>query len=463
MTSFQLFKGLTAVDSELLAGVEAVELSAGKPVKRMPAKKIWLIAAAIALALLLVGCAVVYTMRLFGSPAEMISGLYGKFDSEAPTEVTDPGKMGGSFTVPGYEKTPVEETVAQELEKWVSPVGKCISTDGFKLTVDAYVYDITTQCGLMTMLLEHDAPIPEEELLLSHDGEIGGLHGYYLNFNQYGRCYLIPEKTTPTLLAFTFCFRADMTEGTNLLVSFPDPVESRQLEAQQARDAAIPVIRERLKKELTPEQAAEKVRELGFPGGYTGEYDDYYYLAAAEYDAAQDNQPSPRARELQTLEVRLKQELTPEEAERKLRSLWGDELVEETFADQMENVPIFAYSILAERAYEQAHMDEMLCVSLPDSGSLPYRTFGQGAVYVNSLCVRIDHSTVPDNHIQFLIFHMTDGTDFVVSDSLTENTRFKREIEHEDQLYMFNSAINMDKIQSVELGDQLNRIVLDAD
>lgn len=65
MTSFQLFKGLTAVDSELLVGVEAVELSAGKPVKRMPAKKIWLIAAAIALALLLVGCAVAYVNGWF--------------------------------------------------------------------------------------------------------------------------------------------------------------------------------------------------------------------------------------------------------------------------------------------------------------------------------------------------------------------------------------------------------------
>ena len=221
---------------------------------------------------------------------------------------------------------------------------------GFKLTVDAYVYDSTTQCGFMTMLLEHDKPIPDEYLLLNNDGEIGGLSGLYLNFNQYGRCYLIPEKTTPALLAFTFYFRADMTAGTNLLVSFPEPVASRQLEAEQAREAAIPVIRERLKKELTPEQAAEKVRELGFPGGYTGEYDDYYYLAASEYDTAQDDQPSPMTQELQALEAQLKQELTPDEAEQKLRSLWGDELVEETFADQMENVPIFAYSILAERA-----------------------------------------------------------------------------------------------------------------
>ena len=235
------------------------------------------------------------------------------------------------------------------------------------------------------------------------------------------------------------------------------------MEAEQAREAAIPVIRERLKKELTPEQAAEKVRELGFPGGYTGEYDDYYYLAASEYDAALDNQPSPRARELQALEEQLKRELTPEEAEQKLRSLWGDELVEETFADQMENVPIFAYSILAERAYEQNHMDEMLCVSLPDSGSLPCKTFGQGAVYVNSLCIRISNSAVPSDDLQALVFHMTDGTDFVAADPLTDNTLFRRVIEHGDLLYMLNSAINIDKIQSVELTCRRSGTVLDAD
>ena len=167
--------------------------------------------------------------------------------------------------------------------------------------------------------------------------------------------------------------------------------------------------------------------------------------------------------ELQALEAQLKQELTPEEAEQKLRSLWGDELVEETFADQMENVSIFAYSILAERAYEQNHMDEMLCVSLPDSGSLPCKTFGQGAVYVNSLCVQISHSTVPDDDLRSLVFHMTDGTDFVVADSLTDNTLFRRVIEHGDLLYMLNSAVNIDKIQSVEIICRRSDAVLDAD
>ena len=133
--------------------------------KPLSTRKIWLIAALIVLTMLLVGCAVAYTMIIFGSPAEMISALYGEntgFASAPPTEVNDPGKPDSAWTVPGYEKQPVEETVAQELEKRVSPVGKSITADGYKLTVDAYIYDSTTQSGFITLLLEHDKPISEE-------------------------------------------------------------------------------------------------------------------------------------------------------------------------------------------------------------------------------------------------------------------------------------------------------------
>lgn len=61
MTSMQLFQGFSGVDAELLANVEQPPVR-----KRAPAgKRIWLIAAIIALALLLVGCAVAYASGWF--------------------------------------------------------------------------------------------------------------------------------------------------------------------------------------------------------------------------------------------------------------------------------------------------------------------------------------------------------------------------------------------------------------
>lgn len=435
--------------------------------KRLSTKKKWLIAAVIALTLLLVGCAVAYAMIIFGSPAEMISVLYGEktgFDSAPPMEVNDPWKPDSAWTVPGYEKQPVKETVAQELEKWVSPVGKSITADGYKLTVDAYIYDSNTQCGLITMLLQHENPIPDEELFLQGNGQLGG---YVVDINQYGYAYLIPEKTTPTQLAFTYYFRADMRTGTNLLVSFPDFEEQARLDDyEQNRTEEVAAIRQRLKEELTAQEAAEKMRELGYGGGYTGDYDDYYYLAALEYDTAHaDALMSKESIELQALTDQLKKDLTPDEAVQKLRSLWGDALVDETFAGRMNELPNAAYHFLSQRAYEQAHMDEMVCVSLPDSGSLPFKTFGQGDVYVNSLCVRIrtSHYAESGSDNDKVIFHMTDGTDFVVLDDLTDNTLFKRAIENDDTLYMLNSAINIDDIQSVEVFGNLGGATLEAD
>ena len=405
MSGKDIFMGLKYIGDDLVEEAEAFDFRSSvhqKETAHRPIHRPLLVAALIALMLALVGCAVVYAMILFDSPADMISGLYGEntgFDQAAPRDVADPDKPDSSWTVPGYDKLPVEETVAQELQKWVSPVGQSISADGFKLTVDAYVYDSATQCGLITMLLEHDTPISDDQLGVGIDGCLGGIHGNLLNFNQYGWPYLIPEKTTENQLAFTFYFRADMRRGTNLLISFPD------------------------------------------------------------FDSQN------RYQERQSIEQQLRQELSPEEAEAKLRALWGDELVAETFADRMEQVPSAAYNVLAERAYEQNHMDEMICVSLPDSGSLPYRTFGQGGVYVNSLAVRIQTSRYaePGSDIHTLIFHMTDGTSFVVTDALTENTLFKRGIEHGDSLYMLNSAINIDKIQSVEVAGSLNHATLEAD
>ena len=70
---------------------------------------------------------------------------------------------------------------------------------------------------------------------------------------------------------------------------------------------------------------------------------------------------------------------------------------------------------------------------------------------------------MPDDDLRSLVFHMTDGTDFVVADSLTDNTLFRRVIEHGDLLYMLNSAVNIDKIQSVEIICRQSDAVLDAD
>lgn len=473
MNGKDLMTGLSFIDQQL---IEESELAHPVPEDtprslKKSLRRPLLIAAVLLLAAALVGCAVVCASILFGSPKEMIAGLYGEntgYSSAAPTEDYDPEKPDSKgWTVPGFEKQPVEETVAQELQKWVSPVGKSIDTDGLKLTVDAYIYDSATQCGLITMLLEHDTPFSDDQLGLGRDGCLGGIHGSLLNFNQYGWPYLIPEKTTENQLAFTFYFRADLRKGTNLLVSFPDfDSQDRYEEYEKNRPGEIAATRQRLKQELTPEEVAQKLQDLQYPRGYNEEYDDYYFLAAYEYDQAHlDSLTTPEDLERQSIEQQLRQELTPEEAEAKLRALWGDDLVEETFADRSEGVPDFAYSELADRKYEQNHMDEMICVSLPDSGTLPSRTFGQGSIYANSICLRIRERdfSAAGNPIRTLTLHMVDGTDFTVLNVTTDNTYFKVMPDEEHVYYMLNSAINIDKVQSIEVAGDTETYTLEAD
>ena len=64
MTAYQLFRGLTGVDGELLAAAELVDSRKESATKKLPARKIWLVAAVIALALLLAGCGIAYVLSL---------------------------------------------------------------------------------------------------------------------------------------------------------------------------------------------------------------------------------------------------------------------------------------------------------------------------------------------------------------------------------------------------------------
>lgn len=60
MTAYQLFRGLTGVDGELLAAVEPVDSRKEPATKKLPARKIWLVAAVVALA----GCGIAYVLSL---------------------------------------------------------------------------------------------------------------------------------------------------------------------------------------------------------------------------------------------------------------------------------------------------------------------------------------------------------------------------------------------------------------
>lgn len=413
-----------------------------------------LLAAVIATALIGTAFAAVGFL-LYDNPAQMIQGLYGEhtgFDKEEPSLVSDPQKPWPNVMVqPGYEKTPVEETVAQELEKWVSPVGQTVQTDGYKLTVDAYVYDNETRSGFITLMLEYDEPLDETRLQKQPNG---GIWPYMLEINQYGYAYQIPEKTTDGCLAMTYYFHTDNpAAGAVFAITLTNRDEQEaqkeaQDRAEQERTDYIAARKEELRQELTAEEAAAKLQEVQNMSGYTGFYDDYYFLAAYEFDRAhQTRQVDP----LEDIQQRLRRELTAEQAEQKLRNLWGDGHVEQVFRGQTEEeITAAAYRILAELEQDAQPQPNKIIISLPESGSLPNRTFGNGDVMVNALCIRINDEKYSMGGSSEICLNMKDGSTFVVRNGQMDNTLFQLSVEDGLCLCMLNSAVNIDDIVSVE-------------
>lgn len=460
MKQEDLFRAIGELDTLRLAKTEEdLPMKTGMKFTRR------LLIAAVVTALL-AGSAYAAHYFLYDSPREMVTGLYGSDASLAPSEASDEQKpWPNSYVLPGYDKRPVDETTAQAMESWISPVGQTLKNGGYQLTVDAYVYDSAMKVGFVTLALEHDKPIDEADLMMQRNGEI--IPGM-VEFTQYGRCYIIPEKTTDTTLAMTYYFSSDVRDSNVFAVTLLDNDEQKRIleessQDEQERSAYIAQRRETLMAELSKEQADARLREeSGFTGG-EAPYDSYYYLAANEYDrnyvSSHLRQTSPE----DEAEARLRQELTPEEAEARLRENWGDEMVDATFQDQPENIAEFAYWILAQEEVDATPQENKLILPMPEDSALPNRSFGGGNVLVNSLCLRVNDEKYNPGGSADVTLRMKDGSTFVVRSTETDNTLFQKGEWDGSCLCMLNSAINIEDIETVILTVKGQEIVLTAD
>ena len=165
MKQEDLFRAIGELDSLRLAKTEEdLSMKSGMKITRR------LLIAAVVTALL-AGSAYAARYFLFDSPKEMVNGLYGSDASLAPSEASDEQKpWPNSYVLPGYDKRPVDETTAQAMEGWISPVGQTLKNGGYQLTVDAYVYDSAMKVGFVTLALEHDKPIAEADLMMQRNG-----------------------------------------------------------------------------------------------------------------------------------------------------------------------------------------------------------------------------------------------------------------------------------------------------
>ncbi len=209
----ELFAAIGSVEESRLARTELTMSSAVKQEDRTmkPARIIRnLLVAAVIVSMLAVTAYAVGGWLIYDTPEEMIASIFGDktgYDHGDYTEISDPERPDSLLAVqPEFDRVEADPTVvAEDIAPYVSPVGKSIEYHGMKLTVDAFVYDDATQCGIVTYTLENGPAYN-----LQSTGEIwyeGRPDPVY--FSHYGYPYIIQEKSSEGKLAAAYYFRYD--------------------------------------------------------------------------------------------------------------------------------------------------------------------------------------------------------------------------------------------------------------
>lgn len=405
MKSEDLFRAIGAVEesrlarSELAVSRPPVAAQKKKNVKktRISAGRILrnILAAALIVSLVGITAYAAVGYLIFDSPNDMVTYLFGDktgFDHQDAAAWTDPEKPGSVYEAPGHDRVPAdEELAASEAAPLVSPVGQSISWKGYTLTVDANLYDEVTKCGILTYTLENPEGIKPYQT--QANGEISFPDGEIVDFSQYGKSYLIREKTTSTKLTAAYYYQLRNPNTTDLVLTFYQWAAISPAEAGPLLDQFI----QEAKAEIPLEEAmADMKQRLG---------EDY-----AEYV----------------------KDMTPEQLEQA------------------------AYFETAHQKFTaQYTCPDTITIPAQSLGEMSHITLGGGAVTVSPIAMYIDTTRIedyPSSFVSVTKLRFTDGTEYVVCGDNTANYVFAVSGSTQDDVtYLFNRMVDVTEITSVTL------------
>ena len=279
MTREDLFAAIGTVEISRLAKSEQEEKSVRK--KTISAGRVLrnLAAAAIIISMLAMTGYAVVGYVIYDNPEDMISAIFGDktgFDHKPYTEVPAEDKPGVFYGQPEYDRGEADEKVVKEdVAPYVSPVGKSITFKDKTLTVDSFLYDSGTKCGVVTYTLTNP---PEYQI--GYDGGLFWQGRNVVGFSQYGWDYIIQEKTTEETLAAAYYFWYNPDEygeawekdfgeqrdfSVGLYVEDPDMCSEGLDEKCMAEVQA----------QYTPEEAIEKAKQVAEERGMEGYLQEY--------------------------------------------------------------------------------------------------------------------------------------------------------------------------------------------
>ena len=119
--------------------------------------RLWkaILAAVIAVSILALTACAAIGFLFYDGPLEMLETFFGTKTKYTQGDAWYVGtsRLGKSYFA-GFERFPVDEEIAENLEKKIHPIGKSISWNGYTLTVDGLLYDSATGCGVISYMIE---------------------------------------------------------------------------------------------------------------------------------------------------------------------------------------------------------------------------------------------------------------------------------------------------------------------
>lgn len=396
MTREDLFLAIGQVESSRLFKSELPSMQAeeDKTMYTKPKRTLRnLLIAAVIVSMLAVTAYAAMGYLIFDSPEDMISTIFGDktgFDHSDGSIRPDPyGPPSGIIVEPTYDRVPADEdVVASEAAPLVDAVGQSISWEGYTLTVDANLYDSVTKCGMVTYLLENPNGLHYD---VQSDGEVWFPGGEIVTASQYGRSYIIQDKSSDTKLSATYYYQLRNPNTTDIEIGFTQWAST----TQEQIDQRIEEIKQELRQEI-PEEEALAYRKMSLGDQW------------------------PWFEENRTREENI------------------DSAYEDWAYERLEEVTICPDTIIIPEAPQ---------------GEMSNITLGNGAVTISPIAATIRKQEIENLGYSFMgLFKIrfADGSEYVVQDGYIENRVFAVTDSEETELtYMFNRIIDVNEVVSV--------------
>lgn len=225
MKQEDLFLAIAAAEDDWLLQSEddstnAVVLA---PSSRKRLSRAMLVAIITATVLALTACAAIGFL-FYESPLEMLETFFGTNTKYVQRDAWSVGffnRLGKAYFA-GFERFPIDEEIAESLEKKIHPVGQSICWNGYTLTVDGYLYDSSTGCGVISYAIECSAHNKLSRLYrIQPNGALYYLDGELLHVNHPHKDYIVKDKSNEQkLIAVSYFYNCDQLQQLELRLSY---------------------------------------------------------------------------------------------------------------------------------------------------------------------------------------------------------------------------------------------------